>query len=140
VPKLLALVLIAVLAAGCGSDPDTGAAEPPKPCAGLDTPEAGAPTELPLGLPLTAGATVLRVETQGKTVISYAKLPGDDADLVAVRDKVLAELRTKGYAASNLDAEPGFEAEAELSGTHHGTLKVTPLCKDLLQIRYKVNT
>jgi hypothetical protein len=139
-PTLLALLLVAVLGAGCGDDPKTPAVDPPTPCTGLGTPEAGAPTELPLGLPLTAGATVLRVETQGKTLISYAKLPGHDGDLVAVRDKVLAELKLKGYNASNLDAEPGFEAEAELSGTHHGTLKVTPLCKDLLQIRYKVNT
>jgi len=138
-PKLPALLLLVVLTAGCGNDPETPAAEPPKPCTGIDSPEAGAPTELPLGLPLTAGATVLRVETQGKTLISYAKLPGDEDDLVAVRDKVLAELKTKGYIASNLDAEAGFEAEAELNGTHHGTLKVTPLCKDLLQIRYKVN-
>lgn len=137
--KLPAVVLVAVLAAACGGAAKPSDADQPTPCNGVDSPTAGAPTELPLGLPLTPGATVLRVETQGKTTISYAKVAGDNRRLVAVRDQVLAALRAKGYTASSLDAEPGFEAEAELQGPHHGTLKVTPLCKGVLRIRYKIN-
>jgi hypothetical protein len=140
VPKpLLALAVVAALVSACGDDPKEPAAEPLPACTGLDSPAADAPTKLPLNLPLTPGATVLRVETQGKTLISYAKLTGDADQLVEVRDRVLAELKTAGYTASNLDDEVGYEAEAELDGKHHGTFKVTPLCKDLLQLRYKIN-
>jgi hypothetical protein len=110
-----------------------------KSCAGLDTPEAGAPKELPLGLPLSDGETVLSVTTQGKTTIAFAKMPGTRDDVVKVRDQVLTDLKAKGYTVPGTDQEPGYEAEAELGGTHEGTLKVAPLCQDVLSIRYKIN-
>ena len=109
-----------------------------KACTGLDTPAAGAPTTLPLGLPLTQGETVLSVTTQGKTTIAFAMLPGTRDDVVRVRDQVLSDLKAKGYTVSGTDQEPGFEAEAELGGAHDATLKVAPLCQDVLSIRYKV--
>ncbi|MCW2543731.1 MAG: hypothetical protein JWM40_1283 [Frankiales bacterium] len=110
-----------------------------KACAGLDVPPAGAPTELPLGLPLTTGETVLSVTTQGKTTIAFAALPGTRDDVVKVRDQLLTDLRAAGYTAPGTDQEPGFEAEAELAGTHEGTLKVAPLCENVLSVRYKIN-
>ncbi|MCU1587235.1 MAG: hypothetical protein JWN31_728 [Frankiales bacterium] len=110
-----------------------------KSCAGLDQPVAGAPTELPLAIPLTSGETVLSVTTQGKTTIAFAKISGTRNDVVKVRDQILTDLRAKGYTVPGTDQEPGFEAEAELAGTHDGTLKVAPLCQDVLSVRYKIN-
>jgi hypothetical protein len=108
-------------------------------CAGQDRPTADAPAQLPAGLPLTRGGTVLRVASQGRTVVAFASLPGGRGDIVAVRDTVLADLRSAGYTVAGTDQEPGYEAEAELAGTHEGTLKVAPLCAGLLEVRYKID-
>ena len=125
-----AFALITALAlSGCGPS------EPPQAC---DPPASGAPTTLPLGLPLTEGATVLDVTTQGKTTIAFATIAGDAADIVAVRDRVLVDLKAAGYTVVGTDQEPGFEAEAELAGSHEGTLKVAPRCTGRLEIRYKI--
>lgn len=107
-------------------------------CAGLDQPASGAPAVLPLGLPLSAGETVLRVTTQGKTTIAFAKTSGGRDDIVSVRDGVLRDLKGAGYTVTGTDQEPGYEAEAQLGGQHKGTLKVSPLCTGLLQVRYKI--
>lgn len=107
-------------------------------CSGQDQPEAGAPAVLPLDLPLTEGEKVLRVATQGATTVAFASEPGGREDIVAVRDKVLADLATAGYTVVGTDQEPGYEAEAELAGTHPGSLKVSPLCEGLLEVRYKI--
>lgn len=107
-------------------------------CGDLDQPAPGAPTVLPLALPKTAGATVLSVTSQGKTTIAFAKIAGGRDDIVSVRDQVLTDLQGAGYTVKGTDQEPGYEAEAELEGTHHGTLKVAPLCTGLLEIRYKI--
>jgi len=108
-------------------------------CAGRDQPAAGAPAELPLGLPATAGETVLSTAEQGRTLVAFASLPGGRDDIVAVRDRVLTDLGTAGYEVVGTDQEPGYEAEAELAGTHEGTLKVSPLCEGLLEVRYKID-
>ncbi len=108
-------------------------------CAGRDQAVPGTPAALPLGLPMTAGGKVLQVTSQGRTVISFASLPGRRGDIVQVRDAVLADLRGAGYSVAGTDQEPGYEAEAELAGTHEGTLKVAPLCAGLLQVRYKID-
>lgn len=76
--------------------------------------------------------------TQGKTTVAFAKIPGGRDDIVAVRDRVLADLKTAGYTTVGTDQEPGYEAEAELGGKHDGTLKVSPLCEGLLEVRYKI--
>jgi hypothetical protein len=107
-------------------------------CAGRDEPAAGAPATLPLDLPLTEGEKVLDVATQGRTTVAFASEPGGRDDIVAVRDKVLADLAKAGYTVVGTDQEPGYEAEAELAGTHPGSLKVSPLCEGLLEVRYKI--
>lgn len=107
-------------------------------CGTLDQPDAGAPAQLPLGLPTTAGESVLRVTTQGKTTIAFAKIAGGRSDIVAVRDRVLADLRGAHYTVTGTDQEPSYEAEARLGGTHTGTLKVSPLCTGLLEVRYSI--
>ena len=107
-------------------------------CGDRDDPVAGAPSALPLGLPLTEGEKVLRVETQGRTTVAFASEPGGRDDIVTVRDRVLADLAKAGYSVVDTDQEPGYEAEAELDGTHPGSLKVSPLCEGLLEVRYKI--
>lgn len=107
-------------------------------CGGRDMPAAGAPSTLPLGLPSTAGATVLSVAMQGRTTVAFAKVPGSRDDIVATRDRVVGDLTAAGYRVVGTDQEPGFEAEAQLAGTRTGTLKVSPLCGGLLEVRYKI--
>ena len=109
-------------------------------CGDRAKPDPGAPASLPLGLPLTEGETVLRVATQGATTVAFASEPGGRDDIVAVRDKVLADLAKAGYRVVGTDQEPGYEAEAELAGTHPGSLKVSPLCEGLLEVRYKIES
>lgn len=108
-------------------------------CEGRDQPVAGAPAALPLSLPLSSGGRVLDVATQGRTVVAFASVPGGRGDIVRVRDGVLSDLRGAGYTVAGTDQEPGYEAEAELAGVHEGTLKVSPLCAGLLQVRYKID-
>ena len=81
---------------------------------------------------------MLNVATQGATTVVFASEPGGRDDIVAVRDKVLADLAKAGYRVVGTDQEPGYEAEAELAGTHPGSLKVSPLCEGLLEVRYKI--
>jgi len=108
-------------------------------CGGRDQPAAGAPSELPLSLPMSDGEKVLSTAEQGRTLVAFASLPGGRDDIVAARDRVLADLAPAGYQVAGTDQEPGYEAEAELSGTHEGTLKVSPLCEGLLEVRYKID-
>ncbi len=107
-------------------------------CDGREQPVAGVPATLPLGLPTTAGSTLLNVDTQGKTTVAFVKLDGGRDDIVTVRDKVLTDLKAAGYTVEGTDQEPGYEAEAQLAGTNEGTLKVSPLCEGLLEVRYKI--
>ena len=115
------------------------AARSGEPCNGRDQPAGGAPAALPLGLPLTEGERVLSVATQGVITVAFAGLPGDRDDIVSTRDRVLADLTSAGYRVVGTDQEPGYEAEAQLDGPHEGTLKVSPLCEGLLEVRYRID-
>lgn len=109
-------------------------------CNGRDQPQAGVSAALPLALPGTAGSRLLSVAQQGRTVVAYTTMPGGRDDIVAVRDRVLADLEGAGYRVAGTDQEPGYEAEAELAGLHEGTVKVSPLCTGLLEVRYKIDS
>lgn len=109
-------------------------------CAGRDQPAAGAPAQLPLSLPMATGARVLSVAQQGRTVVAFARVPGSRSDIVTVRDAVLADLQGAGYRTTGTDQEPGYEAEAQVDGPYEGTVKVSPLCTGLLEVRYKIDT
>ncbi|MCW2779287.1 MAG: hypothetical protein JWN17_3012 [Frankiales bacterium] len=109
-----------------------------RPCDGREVPASGVPASLPLGLPASSGATLLSVSTQGSTTVAFAKVDGGRKDIVAVRDRVLGDLKGAGYATVGTDQEPGYEAEAEIKGRYEGTLKVSPLCEGLLEVRYKI--
>jgi hypothetical protein len=109
-----------------------------RPCDGREIPASGVPAALPLGLPATAGSTLLSVVEQGSTTVAFVKVDGGRKDIVTVRDAVLRDLGTAGYATVGTDQEPGYEAEAQLKGRYEGTLKVSPLCEGLLEVRYKI--
>ncbi len=144
-PVTAGVIVLALVVAGAGGfavferyERQGLASKSEEACAGRDKPSPGAPSALPLGLPLTEGETVLNVATQGATTVAFASESGGRDDIVAVRDKVLADLAEAGYRVVGTDQEPGYEAEAELAGKHAGSLKVSPLCEGLLEIRYKI--
>ncbi len=112
------------------------AAKAEEPCGTLDTPESGA--SLPVGLTLPAEQKLLRVQTQGKTTVAFTSTAGGRDDIVEVRDRVLDLLKTRGFTVKGTDQEPGYEAEAELTGIVDGTIRVKPLCTGRLEIRYKI--
>lgn len=143
---VLALVVVLVLAAvgGIGfalferHDRGSLVSKSERACDGREKPVAGAPADLPLGLPRTAATTVLNVTAQGATTVAFARAEGGRDDIVAVRDRVLDDLKGAGYTVVGTDQEPGYEAEAELKGRYAGTVKVSPLCDGLLEVRYKI--
>ncbi len=105
-------------------------------CDGKDQPVPAAPTALPFGLPATDGEVVLNVTSQGSTTVAFARVDGGRDRIVEVRDDVLADLTAAGYTVVGTDQEPGYEAEAEVTGPREGTIKVSPLCSGLLEVRY----
>lgn len=97
-------------------------------------PPAGGP--LPLQLPASQGVVLRQVATQGATTAVFADVPGGRTDVVAVRDRVLTDLKGAGYRVVSTDQEQNIEAEAGLAGPHEGTIKVKPLCQGTLELRY----
>ena len=134
--RAVAAVVVAALLAGCGGGGGTPAARQEEPCGDKDTP-TGAPTP-PASLTLPPDAKLLRVASQGRTVVVFTSTAGGRDDLVAIRDRVLEQLKATGSTVVGTDQEPGAEAEAEVGGTFDGTLRVTPLCAGRVEVRYKV--
>ena len=135
--RAVAAVALAALLTGCGGGGGgTPGARQEEPCGDKDTP-TGAPTP-PASLRLPSDAKLLRVASQGKTVVVFTSTAGGPDDLVAIRDRVLEQLKATGSTVVGTDQEPGAEAEAEVGGTFDGTLRVTPLCAGRVEVRYKV--
>lgn len=135
--RAAAAVLAVALLAGCGGGGSGGAAAPSdEPCGDQDTPVGGG--AVPPALELPADAKLLRVASQGRTVVVFTSTAGGRDDLVAIRDRTLEHLTSKGSTVVGTDQEPGAEAEAEVAGTFDGTLRVTPLCAGRVEVRYKV--
>ena len=138
----LAVVVVVALVAGLGwflfekHERSGIAAKATQDCGTLDTAAAG--VSLPAGLTVPADQKLLRVQTQGRTTVAFTSAAGGRDDIVAVRDKVLGLLKAQGFKVDGTDQEPGYEAEAELSGPVDGTLRVKPLCTGRLEIRYKI--
>lgn len=103
-------------------------------CGSLDTAVPSAPPPAALTLPGTQ--KLLRVLSQGSTTLVVASAPGARTDIVAVRDSTVQALEREGYRSTGSDAEPGYEAEARLSGKGSATVKVRPLCTGRLEVRY----
>lgn len=140
-PKVL-LVLLALGALGGGGfavfehyERQGVAEKGERACGALDTPATGLPTS-PLALP--GDEKLLSVQTQGKTTLVVASTAGTRQDVVMVRDAVVAELKKAGFTQTGTDQEPGYEAEAQLSGTADASVKVRPLCEGRIEVRYTI--
>ncbi len=79
---LAALLVVAVAAVAGGGfaifetvERDGLAKKAETDCDGREKPVAGAPSTLPLGLPLTEGEKVLNVAKQGATTVAFATRP-----------------------------------------------------------------
>src|SRR5438067_2098343 len=113
-------------------DGDTSSAS--KSCGTLPTADPAA--ALPVGFPALGDQVLYEPSTQGKTQIVYALL--DESSFVEVRDELVTKLKAAGYTVPGTDQE-SVEAEAEFEGKQDGTIKVEPLCKGYVTIRYKFN-
>ena len=139
VKVLLALVVLAGLGAGGWAvfehfDRQGVVKDSERACGTLDTPSASG--AFPTGLTLPADAKLLRIQTQGKTTLVVASVAGTRDDVVTVRDTVVAALATQGFTKTGTDQEPGYEAEAQLSGKADASLRVRPLCTGRLELRF----
>jgi len=99
-------------------------------------PTADPTAKLPDGFPTLGGQVLHEPSLQGKTQIVYALL--DEPGFVEVRDELVTKLKAAGYTVPGTDQE-SVEAEAEFEGKQSGTIKVQPLCKGYVTIRYKFN-
>ena len=99
-------------------------------------PTANPAATLPAGFPALGDQVLYEPSTQGKTQVVYALL--DESSFVEVRDELVDKLKAASYKVLGTDQE-SVEAEAEFAGTQSGTIKVEPLCKGYVTIRYKFN-
>lgn len=142
VKALLALVVLVGLGAGGWAVFEhferQGVAEKgERACGTLDTPKK--PTgafEVDFSVP--ADQKLLSIQTQGKTTLVVTSTAGTREDVVQVRDEVVTQLAAAGFTRTGTDQEPGYEAEAQLSGTADASVKVRPLCEGRLEIRYTI--
>ena len=140
-PAKVALAVVVVGALGVGGffafeyfDHRGFVKDATRSCGTLDTPSSGA--TLPKGFSLPADQKLLRIDTQGKTILLVASAAGERKDIVKERDAVLAALTSFGFTKKGTDQEPGYEAEAQVGGVADGSIKVRPLCSGRLEIRY----
>lgn len=132
----VAVAALISLVAGCGGggDSDVATSGPAAlACGTLPQPDPAA--SLPADFPKLDGQVLYEPTTQGATKIVFGRLAR--TDFVATRDELVKVLTTAGYTIAGTDQE-SVEAEAEFSGPHEGTIKVQPLCKGNLSIRYKL--
>jgi hypothetical protein len=114
--------------------PSTGAAS--AACGDKITSDAAAARMLPSSFPTVAGWSATEAVRQGKTLVLRGAVGGDPPDIVDVRDAVIAKLTAVGYARTGGDEEPGFEADADFTGSHPGNVNVRALCRDYLVVTY----
>src|SRR3954469_12498653 len=141
VMRVIAALAVAPLfagLAGCGgdSDKDAEAGNATRSCDGL-LKSADANAKLPDDFPKLDDQVLYEPSSQGKTQVVYAHV--DESNFVEVRDEIVNKLKSAGYTIDGTDQE-SVEAEAEFSGPHGGTIKVQPLCKDTVEIRYKLES
>ncbi|MCU1673406.1 MAG: hypothetical protein JWN77_1519 [Frankiales bacterium] len=134
----VAAVPLLVGLAACGGSSDSGNEEKAggpgqQACGSL--PAADPTATLPEGFPVLADQVLYEPSKQGATTIVFARL--DTSDFVKVRDELVDELKAAGYTIDGTDQE-SVEAEAQFSGKQTGTIKVQPLCKGKVSVRYKV--
>ena len=129
-------LLLGLAACGGSSDGDKDSeATASDSCGTLPTADAAA--KLPDGFPSLSDQVLYEPSTQGSTSVVFGRV--DESDFVEVRDELVDKLKSAGYKIDGTDQE-SVEAEAEFSGPHTGTIKVQPLCKGNVSIRYKIES
>jgi hypothetical protein len=164
---LLVAAVLALLAAGCGSDEhsaqsgseaiatatatdtpaatedadaDAEAGGQDKSCADVGDLDGEPKSKLPADVALPGDAHVYQSEGPfGKTTRYFAVTDGGPDDLPARRDDASDILVENGYKLLAKDQEEGAEAEAHLSGKHAVDIQVISLCEGKLRIRYTVS-
>ncbi len=140
--RLAATALLPLLAglAACGGS-DTGAgpvSDETKACGVLPTADPAA--TLPPGLP-ARDQVLYEASTQGKTAIVFGLV--DEGSFVKVRDDYVTALEAAGWTIDGTDQE-SVEAEAQFSKKDPalvaGTIKVQPLCKGYVTVRYRLSS
>ena len=126
-----AAVLALSACSGSGDDPGFGTS-----CTGL--PSADPAVTLPVGIPRgVEDVTLTKTVKAGATTFYYGHTEGDD--VVKLRDQILAEFENAGLTIESKDAEPPAEAEFQYSAEKdEGSVQVTPLCKGVLTVRWRV--
>ena len=114
--------------------PSTGAAS--AACGDKIAPDRAAARMLPSGFPTVAGWSATEAVRQGKTLVLRGAVGGDPPDIVDIRDAAVAKLTAVGYVRTGGDQEPGFEADADFTGSHPGNINVRALCRDYLVVTY----
>jgi hypothetical protein len=132
-----ALVPLLMGLAACGDDDKDKDADNAQAgsqsCGTLPTADPAA--TLPSGFPTLSDQVLYEPSSQGTAKIVFALL--DESNFVEVRDELVEKLKDAKYTIDGQDQE-SVEAEAEFSGPHRGTIKVEPLCKGYVTIRYKI--
>ena len=134
----LAAVPLVLGVAACGGSSDGADEEEasgPGSVACGSLPAADPAAKLPEGFPVLDDQVLYEPSKQGATTIVFARL--DTSDFVKVRDELVDKLKAAGYTIDGTDQE-SVEAEAQFSGKQTGTIKVQPLCKGKVSVRYKV--
>ena len=133
----LTLVALVPLLAGltaCGGDDKKATTADPNACGTLPTADPTA--KLPAGFP-ARDQVLYEPSVQGKTSIVFGLV--DESSFVEVRDDYVEKLTAAGWKIDGTDQE-SVEAEAQFSkAALSGTIKVEPLCKGFVTIRYKAN-
>jgi hypothetical protein len=147
----MAMVVVALLAAGCGSTSNNDARATPTPGVATAASEpcsqvgdiTGAPqAKVPSGVEFPDGAHVYQSQGPfGKTTRFFAAATGTPDDLPRVRDDAAKLLVQNGYKLNATDQEAGAEAEAHLAGSggHLLDVQVISLCRGKVRIRYTVS-
>jgi hypothetical protein len=105
-------------------------------CGALPTADPAA--KLPPGFP-NRDQVLYEPSVQGKTTIVYGLV--DESSFLEVRDDYVTKLKAAGWTIDGTDQE-SVEAEAQFSKPSPlmtGTVKIQPLCKGYVTIRYKLN-
>jgi hypothetical protein len=146
----MAVVVIALLAAGCGGKNDADATASPtpgvataasEPCSQVGDITGSPKAEVPSAVAFPDGAHVYESQGPfGKTTRFFAAADGKPDDLPKVRDDAAKLLVQNGYKLNATDQEAGAEAEAHLAqGAHLLDVQVISLCQGKVRIRYTVS-
>jgi hypothetical protein len=122
---------------GSVTDTDAPSAGPASAACGDEiTPRPGVAQKIPSGVPIIDGWAATAAITQGKTLALRGAVKGGPDDIIDVRDAAIKKLTASGFGKAGSDGEPGFEADADFTGPHAGSINVKALCRDYLVVTY----